>query len=146
IPSDWSPVKIAEAVKWWLERKHDWLLVIDNLDDITVVDGFLPTNGAKNHTLITTRNKDPTGIPAEGLEVLELEPPDSVHLLSILSGLTIQSPAEREQAEQIVKDLHYLPLAIEQAGPLAMDSTVAVSTQDHRERTFWMGEEEEVTG
>ena len=23
---------------------------------------------------------------------------------------------------------------------------MAVSTQDHRERTFWMGEEEEVTG
>ena len=114
---DWSPADIAEAMTLWLGSKHDWLLVIDNLDDVKIVDGFLPRNGPKKHTLITTRNRHPTHIPAEGLEIPELESQDSVNLLSILSGITVQSDSEeRQQAEQTVKDLHYLPLAIEQAG------------------------------
>ena len=116
IASDSSPVEIAEHVLSWLQREQNWLVVIDNLDDIKVVDGFLPETGPHQHTLITTRNPNSAGIPAEGLEVPLLDLDDSVDLLSTLSNITIVSNSpESEQADQIVEKLGYLPLGIEQA-------------------------------
>jgi hypothetical protein len=117
IASDPSPVEIAEYVLSWLKREKSWLVVIDNLDNINVVDGFLPETGLHQHTLITTRNPNSAGIPAEGLEVPLLDPEDAVDLLSILSNITIapNSP-ESQQAGQIIDKLGYLPLGIEQAG------------------------------
>jgi hypothetical protein len=62
-------VEVAKAVLLWLNREENWLLVFDNLDDITFADGFLPENGPRKHTLINTRNPNTFGIPAEPLEV-----------------------------------------------------------------------------
>jgi hypothetical protein len=106
----------VRKVHGWLDTQTSWLLIIDNLDDITVINGFMPTNDHKKHTLITTRNPNSAGIPAQGLEVPLLGPTDSLNLLSTLSRIAIiaDSP-EREQANQVVKALGYLPLGIEQA-------------------------------
>ena len=78
--------------------------------------GFLPQNGPQKHTLITTRNPNSAGIPAEGLEVPLLDATDSIDLLCTLSNIDIiaNSP-ESVQAAQIVEELGYLPLGIEQA-------------------------------
>ena len=115
-PVNATPICIAEQVISWLHQQKQWLIVIDNLDDITVVAGFLPPNGLHQHTLITTRNPNSRGIPAEGLEVPLLDAVDSVDLLSTLSNISIiPNSAEHEQAAQIVEELGHLPLAIEQA-------------------------------
>jgi tetratricopeptide (TPR) repeat protein len=108
--------EVAELVLAWLRSEKNWLIVIDNLDDITVVDGFLPENGPEKHTLITTRNPNTLGIPAEPLEVPVLTTEDSIDLLSTLSLVPIvpDSP-EWAKAAEIVEKLGYLPLAIEQA-------------------------------
>jgi tetratricopeptide (TPR) repeat protein len=108
-----KPIELAEGVLTWLRQKQSWLLVIDNLDDINVAAGFLPENGEHQHTLITTRNPNSTGIPAEGLEVPLLDPADSVDLLSTLSN--ISNSSQSTQANRIVQELGYLPLGIEQA-------------------------------
>ena len=111
-----DPFHYVKKVHDWLDTQTSWLLIIDNLDDIDVINGFLPTNGHKKHTLITTRNPNSAGIPAQGLEVPLLGPTDSLNLLSTLSriAITADSPG-REQANQVVKELGYLPLGIEQA-------------------------------
>ena len=107
---------ISKTVLRWLRDAKSWLLVIDNLDDITIVDDLLPENGPENHTLITTRNPNSEGIPAEGLEVPLFDHKEALSLLSIRSKIEIlpNSP-EEEQAVMIVKELYYLPLAIAQA-------------------------------
>jgi NB-ARC domain len=111
-----KPVEIAEGVLSWLRQKQSWLIVIDNLDDIDIVTGFLPQNGPQKHTLITTRNPNSGGIPAEGLELPLLNAADSVDLLSTLSKIdVIANSLESIQAAQIVQELGYLPLGIEQA-------------------------------
>ena len=110
-----KPIDLAKGVLSWLRCEHRWLIVIDNLDDITIAAGFLPQNGPLQHTLITTRNPNAAGIPAEGLEVPLLTSADSVELLCTLSGITITNSPENEQAICIVAELGYLPLAIEQA-------------------------------
>ena len=47
----------AVAVKYWLGTHPDWLLILDNADDPTVLEPFLPTNHA-GHILITSRAQD----------------------------------------------------------------------------------------
>jgi tetratricopeptide (TPR) repeat protein len=110
-------VQILRKVHEWLDAQTSWLLIIDNLDDIAGwINKFLPTNDSKKHTLITTRNPNSQGIPAKGLEVSVLDPADAVILLSALAEITLnESSSETKQANQIVDDLGYLPLAIEQA-------------------------------
>jgi len=111
-----TPIDIANGVLGWLRQEKGWLLVIDNLDDIGVAAGFLPENSPENHTLITTRDPYSAGIPAEGLEVPLLDLSHSVDLLCALSNVQVlpNSP-ESWQAAQIVEELGYLPLGIEQA-------------------------------
>jgi tetratricopeptide (TPR) repeat protein len=109
-------IDTAKSVILWLRREQNWLVVIDNLDDITIADGFLPENGPQKHTLITTRNPDSEGIPAEGLEVPLFDHEDAVALLSIGSRIdTPPNSTEKEQADTIVKELQCLPLAVEHA-------------------------------
>src|SRR5271154_3766007 len=37
-----APSAVAQGVVEWLNRQESWLLVFDNLDQIEVVDGYLP--------------------------------------------------------------------------------------------------------
>ena len=119
-----TPSEVAEAVISWLKREQSWLLVFDNLDDIEVIKGLLPENAPKKHTLITTRNPNTIGIPAEPLQVPLLDMEESMELLSTLSNIVISSDSEeRKQAEAIIRELEYLPLAIEQAAAYVREVT-----------------------
>jgi tetratricopeptide (TPR) repeat protein len=119
--------------------------VIDNLDDINVADGLLPENGSQKHTIITTRNPNADGIPAEPLEVPLLGPNGSIELLSTLSKITVQPDSpEEHQAAEIVRKLGYLPLAIEQAAAYVREVTADFSTflkeyeQNHKKLYMWV--------
>ena len=125
---DSKPISIAEQVLSWLKRTPNWLLVVDNLDNIDVVSTgnldepnivamLLPQSGPGQHTLITTRNPNADHIPAQALEVPLFEKSDSVDLLSALSGISVSPKSEEEKvAQQIAEELGNLPLAISQAG------------------------------
>ena len=79
-PENTSSIEIANEVVLWLREQSNWLLIIDNLDDINVAEGLLPENGSQKHTIFTTRNPNAEGIPAEPLEVPLLGPNDSIDL------------------------------------------------------------------
>jgi tetratricopeptide (TPR) repeat protein len=114
VRSEDDPNQLAKAVLRWLEVTEGWLCIIDNLDDITVIDGYLPTTIGVGHTLITTRNTHSAGIPAAGMEVMVMNVDNSVRLL--LDGIQIEITDEiRFEARKIVEALGFLPLAIEQA-------------------------------
>jgi NB-ARC domain len=114
-----EPPEIAQAVLKWLYRSKDWLLVLDNLDDISIANGYLPrlrTGGG--HVLITTRNPNSLNIPAEGLQigVHELDEAKELLLQRIQLSNEIRSKSEvEEEATAIVESLGCLALAIEQA-------------------------------
>ena len=113
--SESKPSETAKQVLSWLQKQTNWLLIIDNLDDISVITGFLPAIECEGHTLITTRNPNSKGIPAQGLEVDSLDPNDAVEVFIILSELDDIPDSCRKKVEEIVKELGYLPLAIEQS-------------------------------
>src|SRR5579862_9066875 len=65
--SDRNAVQTARDVLNWLQTQASWLIIIDNLDDPSVSQGFLPAPSPTGHTLITTRDPNVAGIPALGL-------------------------------------------------------------------------------
>ena len=118
-PATLKPAEVAAQVLNWLNRGERWLLVIDNLEDISVVDGYLPDLSA-GHTLITTRNQHYDQIPAEGLEIGVLDPGDATNLLLIRAKLDSDNDDSDDEriirvAAEIANELGFLPLAIEQA-------------------------------
>jgi tetratricopeptide (TPR) repeat protein len=111
-----SPVEIAKSVLDWLKVIKNWLLIIDNLDDITIVEGYLPAISWNGHTLITTRDKNSDGIPAEGIEVTLMSEGDSLQFFLCRVRLPdTSSPRFQDEARRIIKELGHLPLALEQA-------------------------------
>jgi hypothetical protein len=112
-----TPDFIAKGVISWLRAQESWLLVMDNLDDVSVVEGYLPEMVKGGHTLITTRNPDYLQFPAEGIEIPVLGNDEAVELLRLRSGMQSSefTPDQTLQASDIVNELGYLALAIEQA-------------------------------
>jgi hypothetical protein len=107
-----DPMVMAKGVVSWLRTENNWLLIVDNLDDVSVADGFLPAMES-GHTLITTRNPDSKRILVEGLEIPVLGSESAVELLSETNGdemhiFKVVSP-------DIVRELGCHALAIEQA-------------------------------
>src|SRR5271155_5126603 len=125
---------VAKFVLSWLRQQKNWLIVLDNLDDITIVKDYLPERGPDQHTLISTRNPNADGIPARGLEVPLLEVEESIEMLCHLSKMDLE--AHRLSAKDVVEELQYLPLAIEQAASYVRNITrdFTIYLADYRRR------------
>jgi hypothetical protein len=109
------------AVKRWLENSREWLLVLDNADELRMVRDFLPGD-AKGHVLLTTRARS-VGAIAQRVEIDEMEPKEGALFLLRRAGviakdaqLDAASQRDRELAMQISRELGGLPLALDQAG------------------------------
>ena len=120
----------AEMIKW-LDQHDNWLLVLDNLDDVLAVQNLLPRGG---HTLITTRLKDVKQIPAEGLEVDLMEESEAIDLLLNASENDIEDGAVNE-ARLIVQEVERLPLAVDQAAAFIRNSNLYTFLEVFRSST-----------
>ncbi len=49
---------IIQAVKVWLQNHRDWLLILDNADELNILSAFLPPR-LEGHVIITTRAAAP---------------------------------------------------------------------------------------
>lgn len=112
---------IVQAVKVWLQTHRNWLLILDNADDLALLSDFLPPT-LGGHLILTTRAAA-TGRLAHRLEIETLPPEHGALFLLRRAGLlppdaTLEqaSPQERKLAAQINQELGGLPLALDQAG------------------------------
>jgi len=122
-----NPTEAAQAVLRWLREQEGWLFIIDNLDDISVAKGYLPIIHGGGHTLITTRNPDATKIPAEGFQIPVLGEDAAIELLCVRSKIEFgESSAEKTHATELVRELGYLALAIEQVSGLIRSSVYTI--------------------
>ena len=124
-----SPPDVAKSVLSWLRHQTNWLLVYDNVDDVSVVDGYLPQMTDGGHVLITTRNPNSMSIPAEGVHVDLLEPDDAAELFRIRAPLESGAPFSEEitaEVKKIVAELGFLPLAIEQAAGFIRETGIDI--------------------
>jgi tetratricopeptide (TPR) repeat protein len=123
--------KIVEAVKRWLQKHTDWLLILDNADDIAMVRGFMPVGG-KGHILLTSR-AHATGDVARRIEVEKMEPGEGalflLHRAKLLDPDALLDTAPitvQDTARKIVKVMDGLPLALDQAGAYIEETACGV--------------------
>jgi len=118
-----KPIEVAKIVLSWLRLQENWLLIIDNLDDVSVTNGYLPTMDQGGHTLITTRNPNAESIPAEGSQIPLLCKDNAIALLRIRSEISEANESSFSSvAADIVDELGILPLAIDHAAAFIRDS------------------------
>ena len=113
--------QIAE-VKRWLQKRHGWLLILDNVEDPqAILSTFVPSKH-KGSVLITTRRRD-IGMLAHS-EMLPLLSEDNAVLFLLRRSALIaeQAPVTQAAADdfflarELCQLLDRLPLALDQAG------------------------------
>jgi hypothetical protein len=125
-----QPIERRQAAQLWLEEcDAKWLLILDNVKDGTVefLQEYLPTKNANGNIIMTTRSKNRADllktVAGRGHQVFELHLPtveDAVELL--LRHTSEDLGGTRSSAEDIVKCVGCLPLAVAQAGAFMSQS------------------------
>jgi len=113
--------QIVEAVKCWLTTHDNWLLVLDNVEDFTLIEDYLPQQG-KGHIVLTTRTQV-TGAIAQRLDLKLMGQDEGASLLLRRAKLLHPDAALEEVSEalqgiakELSQELGGLPLALDQAG------------------------------
>lgn len=113
--------RVVEAVLQWLHQNSGWLVVFDNMDDLSLAEPFLPKTG-QGHRLYTTR-AHALGPLAQRVELQTMDVETGALLLlrraSLLPSqapLHLASEAQKQGASAISHELDGLPLALDQAG------------------------------
>src|SRR5579885_3039437 len=113
--------RIIQAVKQWFSTHQDWLLILDNADDIAMVGDYLPATNA-GHLLLTSRAQA-LGSLAQRIEVEDMGLTEGTLFLlrrsKLLAPDAFPDQVSEEclaTAEAIVIEMAFLPLALDQAG------------------------------
>ncbi|GHO53832.1 helix-turn-helix domain-containing protein [Ktedonobacter robiniae] len=112
---------VIRAVKRWLNTHTRWFLILDNIDNLNMINEFVPMLD-KGHMLITTRLQA-LGAFAHKFEIENMRQEESVtFLLRRIKSIQASDAfaeigcEERRLAEEICTELGCLPLALDQAG------------------------------
>ncbi|KAJ7720419.1 P-loop containing nucleoside triphosphate hydrolase protein [Mycena metata] len=104
-----------DGLLWLTTNVEEWLLFFDNADDPSInLNDYIPQCDHGN-VIITSRNPGLCVYAGSNSLVSDMEEEDAVTLL-LKSALQKATNHTEEIAAEIVKLLHYLPLAIAQAG------------------------------
>lgn len=119
--------RVTATQRWLEECPHSWLLLIDNVRQNTLqfLRRHLPHKNANGDILFTAMGADLARAVASAAghqyPIIELRPPllaDAAALLIGEADLSAESPSSK-RAEDVVKCVGCLPLAIAQAGTFA---------------------------
>jgi len=124
---------IVTAVKRWLSTHHGWLLILDNVEDLSVVAPFLPLTGYGS-VLLTTRDQASGEIIDDQVKVDTMELEDAVVLLLRRARILLKDASldtvddrDRKDVQAIAAVLDYLPLALDQAGAYIEETQCGLS-------------------
>lgn len=110
--------RVVAAVKRWMSTHDKWLLILDNVEDMALVEDIVP-RVVQGHLLLTTRAQSTGGI-ARSLQLEEMTPEEGALLLLRRVGLLapdapLEASAHALVAQDISRMLGGLPLALDQA-------------------------------
>ncbi len=130
--------RVVAAVQHWLTTHSQWLLIWDNVEDLGVLDRFLPS--ARQGAVLLTTRRQALGTLAQGIDLSPMEheegmlfllrrakvlEPEATH--EHLQQLAVSVPGEYVAAEKLVSALGGLPLALDQAGAYIDETGCSVS-------------------
>lgn len=117
---DQNQSRIVAAVKRWLSQQHNWLLVLDNVEDLRVVSDFLPET-ISGHLLLTTRIQS-TGQVAQQIRLDKLSQEEGILFLlrraKLLASTVLPEDLPHDRwlvARDVTLTMDGLPLALDQA-------------------------------
>jgi tetratricopeptide (TPR) repeat protein len=106
----------ARALKLWLERNTDWLLIFDNADEPELLKPFIPGT-TEGHVLITSRASVFAAVGIlNPIEIPLLSVEDAATFLVMRTRHDSSDKAVIQAARELADELGRLPLALEQAG------------------------------
>ncbi|GHO51052.1 FxSxx-COOH system tetratricopeptide repeat protein [Ktedonospora formicarum] len=118
---------LITAMTRWLHTHDNWLLICDNVDDLAVLDHFLPS--VRQGVVLLTTQLHVLGSRAVGMHLAPMEEEEGALLLlrrarvlpaqatsEQLQQVAMNQPAQYMAAIQLVKATGALPLALDQAG------------------------------
>ena len=113
---------IVAAVKRRLSDYEEWLLVFDNVVDLSTIGDYIPQTG-KGHVLLTTRDQVAGDDIHYQIKLDKMEPDEGTlfllrraRILSMDGSLDMPSVPNLDAARAIAEALDCLPLALDQAG------------------------------
>jgi AAA+ ATPase superfamily predicted ATPase len=112
------------------ENAGRWLLVIDNIDDMEIwnseLKGCLP-NSQQGCIICTTRNRK-VAVKIAAANVVKIQEMDEETAVQLLSRSLIEQEllANHENAQELLKQLTFLPLAIVQAAAYINENGIAL--------------------
>jgi tetratricopeptide (TPR) repeat protein/DNA-binding XRE family transcriptional regulator len=127
--------RLIAVIRRWLVSHQEWLVIVDNIEDLDVLPAILPPL-RRGALLLTTRRQAP-GTLAQSLELLPMSEEEGVALLlararplSVRSSASAEMPQNVEtvtQAAELVRLLDGLPLALDQAGAYLQETGCQVA-------------------
>ena len=137
--------QLFTAFKQWLQDRPGWLLVLDFLEDITVLDLIIPQH-SRGHVLLTTRMQA-TGGRASPLTIPPMEiNQGALFLLRRATLLPAQASLDdapgdiANKARAIARELDGFPLALDQAGAYIEETGCDLGTylDLYRRERLWL--------
>lgn len=138
--------KIVATVQRWLSTHNQWLLVWDNVKDLTLLQRFLPAT--RQGAILLTTQRQTLATLAQGLELSMLTSEEGLLLLLRRAGvvsaqatpeeiehLARQKPHEYRAAAQLVRVMDGLPLALDQAGAYIQETQCSLTDYLHHFET-----------
>lgn len=123
---------VIEAIKRWFRTQTQWLLIMDNADELPIVREFLPAS-FRGHILLTTRAQS-VGRLAHRIEVETMDRDMGAllllrraNLIELNATLESASPADIALARVLAEELGGLPLALDQAGAYIEETPSSLS-------------------
>jgi tetratricopeptide (TPR) repeat protein/transcriptional regulator with XRE-family HTH domain len=124
--------RAIQAVKRWLVTHDNWLVILDNVEDVTLFNTLPSTEGG--YVLLTTRSQM-TGPFAHCLDLEQMTPEEgALFLLRRAKFLEPDAPlgeacqADQDAARAICRLLDGLPLALDQAGAYIEETACSLSS------------------
>lgn len=108
-------------VKKWFEEQENILLVYDNIEDMNLLEKYLPNTG---HVLVTSRNYN----VFNGIELNSMNLEEATELFSNIIPTHIQQTTDYKNNLKILfQELGFLPLALSQAAAYINENMMQIS-------------------
>lgn len=127
--------QVLFAFHHWLSSQANWLLILDNVEDLAILDMIFPDENARRqgHIVITTRAQA-VGVWANKVAVETMGEEEGATLLLRRAKviprsalLDAASEQDQEKARDISAELDGLPLALDQAGAYIEETRCSIA-------------------
>ncbi|MET9226537.1 tetratricopeptide repeat protein [Lentzea sp. NPDC003310] len=118
-------------LEWLAQTTEPWLVLLDDLQAPADLAGLWPPSTAHGRTVVTTRRRD-AALRGHRRNMVEVGVFSEAEALTYLRTVLADHPLAADGAEDLVRDLGRLPLALAQAGAYIRDRHL--SCAEYRKR------------